>query len=232
MNKIVKAVKDGQKIETKDLFNVVNDFCLTRLRLSTPDKEIIMSMQVDRCKEKEDEYEFSQSCTMFNDVAYFLKKDNIYTVTSEYNEIADILYITCELKSGLELLVMLINISGSEVSTKDYDEMDVYELKEFLEDVIHQKNDYYCALTRITDCFGFDLKMNNSFRTYINTLDEDDWKLHIGDDFTQFEVPITDDSVNEIYVKYDKESETKHIIVKPYNQPFMEIGMLFFKKHN
>ncbi|MFR4134016.1 MAG: hypothetical protein ACLT1B_02785 [Anaerobutyricum hallii] len=34
MNKIVKAVKEGQEIETKDLFNVVNDFYLTRLRVS------------------------------------------------------------------------------------------------------------------------------------------------------------------------------------------------------
>ena len=29
MNKIVEAVKEGREIETKDLFSVVNDFCLT-----------------------------------------------------------------------------------------------------------------------------------------------------------------------------------------------------------
>ena len=40
----------------------------------------------------------------------------------------------------------------------------------------------------------------------------------------------TDDSINEIYVKDNAESRS--IIVKPYNQPFMEIDMLFFKKHN
>ena len=33
MNKIVKGVKTEQKIETSELFNAVNDFCLTRLRL-------------------------------------------------------------------------------------------------------------------------------------------------------------------------------------------------------
>lgn len=31
MNKIVEAVKEGRKIETKDLFSVVNDFYLTTL---------------------------------------------------------------------------------------------------------------------------------------------------------------------------------------------------------
>ena len=125
---------------------------------------------------------------------------------------------------------MIINTIDSEIETKDYDEMDVYELKEFLDDAIHEKNEYYCVVVRITDVFGFDLKMHNPARTYINTLDDSDWKLHISDDFTEFEVPVTDDSVNEIYVKND--SGSINIVVKPFNQPFMEISMLFFKRHN
>ena len=92
-------------------------------------------------------------------------------------------------------------INTDEVLTKDYDEMDVYQLKDFLEAVIHEKNEYYCACARISDLFGFDLKMRNTFRTYINTLDEDDWKLHISDDFTELEISVTDDSINEFYVK-------------------------------
>ena len=231
MNEIITAVKSGQKVETKDLLNVVNDFWLTRLRLRTPDGKVIMSMQVNTCKEYSDEYVFSQSCTMFDDVVYYLKKDNIEMVEGEYNSKVDTLYITCKLKDDLELFLMIINTSGSLVETKDYNEMDVNELKGFLADVIHEKNGYYCILTRITDVFGFDLKINNPVRTYINTLDEEDWKLHIGDDFTQFEIPVTDDSVNEIYVKDDEESGSKNIVIKPYNQPFMEISMLFFKKH-
>ena len=155
--------------------------------------------------------------------------------SEKYNMLSDhgsfYIAITCKLKDDLELFLMIINTSGSLVETKDYNEMDVYELKGFLDDVIHEKNGYYCILTRITDVFGFDLKINNPVRTYINTLDEEDWKLHIGDDFTQFEIPVTDDSVNEIYVKDDGESGSKNIVIKPYNQPFMEISMLFFKKH-
>lgn len=230
MNKIVKNVKAGQKIETSELFNIVNDFSLTRLRLRNEDGKNIMSMQVNMCEEHADEYEFLQSCTMFDDVAYHLKKDDIDSVTSEYNAKVDTLYITCNLKNGMSLLLMIINTIGSEIETKDYDEMDVYELKEFLDDAIHEKNEYYCVVARITDVFGFDLKMHNPARTYINTLDDSDWKLHISDDFTEFEVPVTDDSVNEIYVKND--SGSKNIIVKPFNQSFVEISMLFFKRHN
>ena len=73
-----------------------------------------------------------------------------------------------------------------------------------------------------------DIKLNPK-RVYVNTLD-DDWKLHISDDFNTFEVPIVDDPpVNEFYIKEEKE-ESKQIIVKPYGQPFMEISLLFFKK--
>ena len=230
MNKIVKGVKTEQKIETSELFNAVNDFCLTRLRLRNEDGKNIMSMQVNVCEEHADEYEFLQSCTMFDDVAYYLKRDGIDFVTSEYNAKVDTLYITCNLKNGMSLLLMIINTVDSEIETKDYDEMDVYELKEFLDDAIHEKNEYYCVVARITDVFGFDLKMHNPARTYINTLDDSDWKLHISDDFTEFEVPVTDDSINEIYVKDD--SGSRNIIVKPFNQSFMEISMLFFKRRN
>lgn len=181
MNKIVEAVVKGQEVDKKELFNSVNDFELTRLRVSTEDGQTIMSMQVNSCKEYKDAYEFSQSCTMFNDVVYNLKKDSIEAIESEYNAEVDTLYITFKLKNGQSLTLMVINTD--EVLTKDYDEMDVYQLKDFLEAVIHEKNEYYCACARISDLFGFDIKMRNTFRTYINTLDEDDWKLHISDDF-------------------------------------------------
>ena len=230
MNKIVEAVVKGQEVDKKELFNSVNDFELTRLRVSTEDGQTIMSMQVNSCKEYKDAYEFSQSCTMFNDVVYNLKKDSIEAIESEYNAEVDTLYITCKLKNGQSLTLMVINTD--EVLTKDYDEMDVYQLKYFLEAVIHEKNEYYCACARISDLFGFDIKMRNTFRTYINTLDEDDWKLHISDDFTELEISVTDDSINEFYVKDNKESGAKEIIVKPFNQPYMEITMLFLKKHS
>ena len=230
MNKIVETVKEGREIETKELFSVVNDFCLTRLSVKTSDGDSVVSMQINECKERKDEYEFSQSCTGFDDVTYHLKKDDISKVDSEYNTDVDTLYITCKLKNELTVSFMIINVSGSENDRDEYGEMDVYELKDFLEDALHEKNEYYCVLTRITDVFGFDLKMRNCLRTYVNTLDDSDWKLHISDDFTSFEVPVTDDSINEIYVK-DSES-SRSIIVKPYNQPFMEIDMLFFKRHD
>ena len=70
MNRIVEAVKEGMEIETKDLFSVVNDFCLTRLRVKTSDGDNVVSMQVNKCEEYENEYEFSQTCHGFEKERY------------------------------------------------------------------------------------------------------------------------------------------------------------------
>lgn len=229
MNTTVEAIKKGQKVSAEELFGVVNDYVLTTLSLKTPNKDSIMSMQVNQFERIHNNYEFSQKCTGFNSVMYMLKEDDLASVDSEYNQKADALYITCKLKNGVELCLMIVNVAESEneIDTDGFYESDVYSLQEFLDDTIHEKNEYYCILARITDVFGFDLKLRNPIRTYINTLDG--LALHISDDMNTFEVPVFDGSINLIYMK--ETDHSKEIIVKPYGQPFMEIRMLFFKKH-
>ena len=229
MNTTVEAIKKGQKVTTEELFDVVNAYMLTTLSLRTPDKDNVMSMQVNQFEKFHGDYKFSQQCTGYNSVMYMLKENDLVSVSSEYNQKADALYITCKLKNGMELCLMVVNVAESEteIETDGFHETDVYSLQEFLDDVIHEKNEYYCILARITDVFGFDLKIQNPIRTYINTLDG--LALHISDDMNTFEVPVFDDSINLIYMK--ETDHSKEIIVKPYGQPFMEIRMLFFQKH-
>lgn len=231
MNKTVEAIKAGNNVTTEELFDVVNAYVLTTLslRTSAPVHASIMSMQVNQFEKFHDDYKFSQQCQGYNNVMYMFKSDDLVSVDGEYSQKADTFYITCKLKNGMELLLMIVNISESEteIESDGFYETDVYEMKEFLDDVIHEKNGYYCILARITDVFGFDLKIRNPIRTYINTLEG--MALHISDDANTFEVPVFDDSVNLIYMK--ETDSSKEIIVKPYGQPFMEIRMLFFQKH-
>lgn len=229
MNKTIETIKAGNKVTTEELFEVVNGYVLTTLSLRTPGKEKVMSMQVNQYEKHRDEYKFLQKCHGFDDVMYSLKSEDLESVDGEYNENADAFYITCKLKNNMELLLLIVNVAGSEEELeKDCIETDVYEIQEFLDDVIHEKNEYYCILARITDVFGFDVKLRNPHRTFVDTLGE--WKLHISDDFNTVEVPVFDDSVNVFYIK--ETDHSKEIVVKPYGQPFMEIRMLFFKKHN
>lgn len=229
MNTTVETIKKGQKVATEELFEVVNAYQLTTLSLKTPDKDSIISMQVNQFEKFHDDYKFSQQCTGFNSVMYTLKAGDLLSAHGEYNQEADSLYISCELKNGMELCLVIVNVSKSEneIGTDGFYEMDVYSFQEFLDDVIHEKNEYYCILARITDVFGFDLKIRNPIRTYINNLDG--LALHISDDMNTFEVPVFDDSINLIYMK--EIDSSKEIIVKPYGQPFMEIRMMFFQKH-
>ena len=229
MNKTVEAIKNGQKVTTEDLFEVVNSYVLTTLSLRTSDKNSVMSMQVNQYERLHGDHKFSQQCTGFNNVMYVLRADDLVSVDGEYNEKADALYIICKLKNGMELCLMLVNMSESEtqIEADGFYETDVYEIQEFLDNVIHEKNEYYCILARITDVFGFDLKIRNPIRTYINTLDG--MALHISDDMNTFEVPVFDDSINLFYMK--ETDSSREVIVKPYGQPFMEIRMLFFKRH-
>ena len=99
---------------TEELFEVVNSYVLTTLSLRTPDKQRIMSMKVNHYENACGCYEFTQTCQLFDDVAYSLKPDELVSVRGEYNNKADAFYITCELKNGMELWLMIVNVSGSE----------------------------------------------------------------------------------------------------------------------
>ena len=228
MNETVEAVRHGEKIADERFFDVVNDYDITTLSIRTSDKRIIMAMQINKCERVKGGYEFSQSCTWTDAAMYQLQTQDIEGISAEYSEEANTFFVTCKLKNDLELWLMIINVENMESRLSDFREVDVYELNNFLEEVIQKQNEYYCISSRITDAFGFDVKMNPK-RVFVNALD-DEWKLHISDDFSSFEVPVVDDSVNEFYMR--ETDVSKQIIVKPFGQPFMEISMFFLKRHN
>ena len=231
MNKTIEAVKNGQKVTAKEIFELINGFCITQISLTSETGKAIMSMQANQYEFRYDEHVFSQSCTTFDGVMYAVKAEDILDVTAKHNKKSDFLHATCKLKDGKKLSMTILHATDSQNKLKDYDEMDVEELRDFLEDTLHKKNGYYCVSAHITDMFGFDMTINNPVRTFVDTLDQSDWKLHISDDFSVLEVPVTDDLVNEFYVKDNEETGVKSIVVKPFGQPFMEISMLFFKKN-
>ena len=228
MNKTIEEIKKGNKVATKDLFDIVNLYECTHLTLMHGG-QAVMAMQVNEFKTRKDVYEFSQECSA-NHNKYVIKKDEIVSCDTEWNEKADALFINCQLKNEMRLnmLILFPNDGFKETSSEDFYETDVYSIQEFLDDVIDEKNEWYIILARITDAFGFDVKLRNPFRTFVDTIGE--WKLRISDDVTTVEVPVVDDSGNLFYMR--ETDSTKEIIVKPYGQSFMEIKLLFFKKHN
>ena len=59
---------------------------------------------------------------------------------------------------------------------------------------------------------------------------EEGFSLHIGDDFTEIKLPLTDDSCNGIYHK--EAGNVEEWLIKPYGQPFMEIRVVIFEKES
>lgn len=116
MNKTIEAIKEGQEVITEDLFEVVNAYALTTFGVRTPEPEYdsIISMQVNRYERLHGDHKFSQQCTGFSNVMYMLKADNLVSVKGEYNQKVDVFYITCNLENGMELLLTIINVAGSE----------------------------------------------------------------------------------------------------------------------
>lgn len=227
MNKTVVALMNGQEVSTQELFDLVNAYNLTALNL-TKDKKTSFSMQVNRFEAYKDVFEFSQECTSDGN-KYVVSQKDIVSAKGDYDEEADALSITSQLSDGskLHMAVMYASNGFKKVDSEGFCERDVYELQEFLDLVMKEDSEWYCIRAKVTDAFGLNLKMHNPARTYINTLDN--WKLHISDDTNTFEVPVVDDSCNAFYER--KGATSVEFIIKPYGQPFMEIKMLFFKKH-
>lgn len=226
--KMIRAIEGNVDITNEAWYEIVNYYSITQLILRSHAGRTIFAIPINQCEETADTYEFSQSCTGYNEAMYSLKKSDLVSVSAEYCEAANSLIMKCELNSGVELCLFVVNESFMGKQLSDFREMDIYNLHDFMEEVINNENEFCCVSVRVTDIYGLDIKLNPK-RVYVNTLD-DDWKLHISDDFNSFEVPITDDSINEFYIK-DNET-AKEIIVKPYGQSFMEISLLFFKKRN
>lgn len=226
--KMIRAIEGNVDITNEAWYEIVNYYSITQLILRSHAGRTIFAIPINQCEETADTYEFSQSCTGYNAAMYSLKKSDLVSVSAEYCEAANSLIMKCELNSGVELCLFVVNESFMGKQLSDFREMDIYNLHDFMEEVINNENEFCCVSVRVTDIYGLDIKLNPK-RVYVNTLD-DDWKLHISDDFNSFEVPITDDSINEFYIK-DNET-AKEINVKPYGQSFMEISLLFFKKRN
>lgn len=231
-NKTVEAIKNGQEVVIEEMFELINAYNLTNLEVYREDDGIrLTEMFINSFEDYGDTYKFYQSYTDEN--MYLLEKSDIIGTEFRLEEKSDILIITCTLSDGKFMDLIIYNVSQDfKTSEREgYHLIELEELNEFLENTLEENAEYQCMSVRYFDKFSMDLKMTCPERTYINTLDDTDWKLHISDTMTTLEVSVSsEDCVNEFYRK--DEGTSVSIIVKPYGQPFAEIRMLFFKNDN
>ena len=227
-NTTFEAIRNGQEVATENLFGLVNAYNFTDLVVQDENNHAIVKILVNHFEEYRGMYEFSQ--TYSDSGVYVAKKSDIVSVESDYREDMDTIFIKCQMDGDKKLFLVIYYASTNFKATEsdEYYETDLEDLQDFLENTLGDDAEYQCELARITDKNGMSIKINEPERTYINTLDDSDWRLHISDLSTVLEVPVTDDDCNAFYRKDDGDTVT--ILVKPYEQPFTEIRMVFFKK--
>lgn len=228
MNKTIKALLDGKPFNVEETFEIVNDFAITSLILNK-DGKTLMSMYVNKYELLPGgECMFSQKCTGYNGTEYHLMADQIKDVEVSYSEEYGSFCIKYSLKDGTDLNLIIVNVTDMEVEPDGRIEIDMYTVKDFLDEIWNGNSDYYCVMASMEDLYGFYTRLIPE-HVVIETSEDDAWKLYISDDRNCIEFPVVDDSVNEFYMVYGK--DRKDIIIKPFGQPFMEVELMFLKKH-
>lgn len=227
MMKTVEAIKNGQAVTTEELFELINICNITYLSLFKSGEQIL-GMEINQCEYDYDEYEFYQDCLENN--KYVVEADDIISTNAVWNEEENLVIIICQMKNDMVLQMVILSPENNLKVTEAerFYKADVYEVKDFLDDVLNDKNEWYILSARVTNVFGFDLNMINPCCTFIDDSHEYDWKLHISNNLTTLEIPETENYVNSFYIKEDETS--KEIIVKPYGQSFTEIKLFCLQK--
>lgn len=215
MNKTIEAIVNG-KATTKEYFDLINTFDFANITLQK-DKKSIFTMAVNKFDSYQDTFEFSQAGT---ETAYMVKSTDIESVNGELLNGTDTFHITARLKDGHMLSICIFHTDTNEKSSQmaGYNEIDAFSLKEYLESL----EDKRFILAKVTDAFGLEFVAHTPQNVYIYTSDEDELLLHISNGSMEMELPVFDDSCNEIYIKEGNMSE---ILIRPYGQPFMEIKL-------
>lgn len=227
MNNTVEAIKNGQKVTMEEVFELVNVYNMTNLSLHDS-SNAILKMQVNHFESYGETLEFSQWHTEENMCT--MKKSNIISTEARYDDETDSVFVTCQVPNDkkMSLTVFCVSKDFSVSGLEGYHEMDLESLHEFLESTLGDDAEYGCSLVHVTDKFSMDLKIYPD-HTYIDTLDDSDWKLHVDDGGDTLEISVMDDDCNAFYRKEGDLSV--EIVINPYGQPFTEVRMLFFKRN-
>lgn len=155
--KMIRAIEGNVDITNEAWYEIVNYYSITQLILRSHAGRTIFAIPINQCEETADTYEFSQSCTGYNAAMYSLKKSDLVSVSAEYCEAANSLIMKCELNSGVELCLFVVNESFMGKQLSDFREMDIYNLHDFMEEVINNENEFCCVSVRVTDIYGLDI---------------------------------------------------------------------------
>lgn len=226
-NETAEAIRNGSNPSTQELFDLINAYGITMLSIQDKNHKTRTEMDVNYFDSYKTEYEFGQLNT---DTKCIINQSDILSTESEWLQEEDLIHIKCCLSDGGYLNLVIFHASnGLKITTsKDYYEISLYELNEFLQKTSGDKPEYSCSVVKVKNKFGFNMRMVYPKQTFID-MEEDDTngQLCIEDDVNFLKIEIMDDACNQFYQK--ENAESVEIVIRPYSEPFMEIRMIFRK---
>lgn len=226
-NETIETIKNGSNPSTQELFDLINAYSVTMLSIQDKNHKTRTEMNVNYFDSYKTEYEFGQLNT---DTRCIINKSDILSAESHWIEKGDMIHIKSCLSDGGYLNLVIFHASnGLKITTsKDYYEISLYELNEFLQKTSGDKPEYSCSVVKVKNKFGFNMRMVYPKQTFIDMEDDDpNGQLCIEDDVNFLKVNVMDDSCNQFYRK--DSAESAEIAIMPYSEPFMEIRMVFEK---
>lgn len=222
MNGTVEAIRNGQMVTPAEAFSLVGDYEFSILR-AEPLGGGCFNMNINSFKEYNTTYEFGQLCS---EQKFSFSKDEIESVETEYIEEMDDIFVTCNMKCGATVTLIIYGISTNQkLSVRD----DVQEIcMDELTEIFDSMDGQWFGITKIRKMSGIEVNMKQT-SAYIGGDDEEPI-LYISSGMTSIEIPVFDDSCNEFYLK--RENDIVDLYVKPYEQAFTEIHMRFVKFSN
>lgn len=220
MNKMIETVLNDKEAKAVDYFNLINYFDCASLSLQSGN--IDLSMGINAFQEIHEGFEFSQKCS---DTRYAIQKSDIKSVEGKIHEETDSFQIIVSMLDGSKINIFIYHTDTNikTIEREHYREIGVENLKEYLDSKYHES-----IMATVRDTFGFTVKLSVTKYAYVSDDDEGGYSLHISDGIlTTIELPLVDDSCNEVYIK---DGDTfDNILIKPYGQPFLEISLLVNK---
>lgn len=225
-NATAEAVRNGRQPSAEELFELLNAYSLTMLSIQDKNHKDVMEMDVNYFDSYKTEYEFGQLNT---DTKYIISQTDILSTESRFMENEDMIHIKCCLSGGGYLNFIIFHASNGlkYTDSKDYYEIGLYDLNEFLQKTSGDKPEYTCSMVKIKNKSGFEMMMVYPDKTVINMTDDANGQLNIADDVNFLKIDIMDDSCNHFYQK-DNAASTE-LVIEPYNEPFMAVRMFFEK---
>lgn len=228
MNQTIKKIMNGQEVLPEEIFELINHFDITSLTVQEGDI-VVLKMMVNHFESYKDIFEFSQE--HIDENIYVVKQSDILSIETRWEKEINCMAIMCRMSDNKKMTLIIYHVSNDFNSPKlnDYYEVDLDSVYKFLDDTLNDDGKYRCTLVKVSDNFSILLKMLYPQKVFIDTLDEFDWKLYIGNGVTELNISVLDDSYCNTFYRKDDGSSVE-IIVKPYGQPFMEVKMLFHKR--